>query len=156
MAWQRAIEIKRQDLWSQIPLEWEVQALPSPAQQPDARSLVREAISLREQQISDRSACDILYALRCGELSAQEVFEAFAHRVSDSLGALSIFYLFSPGSPCPASLLTISIHCFVRLWSPTNLCVQPKCVQLAPTHPSCRLHASAKTTLWLLAPELAN
>lgn len=112
MAWQKAIEIKRQDLWSNIPSEWEIQTLPSPAQQPDARTLVREAISPREQQISSRSARDILYALRCGELSAQEVLEAFAHRVSDGLETWSTFDLLFPESTCLPSLLTLSIHRF--------------------------------------------
>lgn len=82
MAWQKAAEIKNQELWSLVPPEWKIQALPSPTQQPNAHLPVSLAISIQEQHITERTTDDILDALRCGELSAQEVLQAFAHRVS--------------------------------------------------------------------------
>lgn len=82
MAWQKAAEIKNQELWSLVPPEWRIQALPSPMQQPNAHLPVSQTISFQERQMTETTTDDVLDALQCGEMSAQEVLQAFAHRVS--------------------------------------------------------------------------
>ena len=80
MAWRKAIETKKQDLWSNVPPEWKIETLPSSTEQPQVHALVRDMTSHAEQQITEQSTADVLEALRCGDVSAQEVVTAFAHR----------------------------------------------------------------------------
>lgn len=80
--WEEIGRQKREAIAALLPKRWRLQNIPSAEEAPNAITVVQSALSNNELRITEKSATQLLQLLATGELSAVEVFEAFAHRAT--------------------------------------------------------------------------
>lgn len=82
--WRAAAQLKRESVNSLIPDAWRLpKPLPPPEEQKDVTDeYVRQFLSLREVEITETDAVDIVNQTTTGKWKAREVTEAFCHRAA--------------------------------------------------------------------------
>lgn len=79
MGYEQAVAKKQQQLWEGVPADWRIDVAKTKPTG-DVRCLVRDHLSGKERNVTNGNAIDLLRKLRQGDVSAQEVTAAFAHR----------------------------------------------------------------------------
>lgn len=82
MSWQQIAEKKRQQVFSSIPKEWVLDAIPSPESVPNACEYVNGLISDKEREITNGTVSSLSKAIAEGKYTSVEVTRAFCHRTA--------------------------------------------------------------------------
>lgn len=81
--WQQSAAQKRAAVNALIPGAWRVSQVPSAEEQPNVTGgYIRQFLSLRESEITETEATDILAKTTSGVWKAKEVTSAFCHRAA--------------------------------------------------------------------------
>jgi amidase len=81
MTWEETAKAKREQVLSQIPKEWIIEA-PSIQEQPNAIDYLDSVLPDKEKSITSQSLLSLKDKLATGELTSLEVTKAFAHRAA--------------------------------------------------------------------------
>ena len=84
LSWRAIAAAKRKSIYSLIPDEWQLPSPISPAeyQRDVTGEYIHRFLSLREIEITETSATDIVQQTTTGKWRATEVAEAFCHRAA--------------------------------------------------------------------------
>lgn len=82
-SWEVIGRQKRESIAALLPEKWRMQSIPSPHEAPDAISIARECLSLREIQITENyNVVHLAEKIANKTYTSVEVTEAFCHRAT--------------------------------------------------------------------------
>jgi len=81
--WKEIGQSKRDAIATLLPSHWRLEVVPSPAEAPNATSVLKSALNERELEITEKyTLAQLLESLTSGKLTSEEVTSAFCHRAT--------------------------------------------------------------------------